>query len=285
MASVEHTTAQTPAEYVTHHLHHLIHGEAGGFITMDNWHVDTLLFSTILGLVFLTLFRIVAVRATAGVPGKLQNAIEWIVEFVDNSVKDAFHGDRGYIAPLALTIFVWVFLWNCMDFLPVDLLPQLWARLYGAMGHDPAHAYLRVVPSADMSATFALSISVFILIFVYSFKGKGAGGFAKEFLTHPFGPYMLPANVLLNVVEYLARPMSLALRLFGNMYAGELIFILIALLGMAWSGPNALSIGLFGGQLVAGLAWMLFHLLVVTLQAFIFMTLTIVYLSMAYEHH
>jgi F-type H+-transporting ATPase subunit a len=279
------SAAQTPAEYVTHHLHHLVHGEAGGFITMDNWHVDTLLFSTILGLIFLTVFRIVAVRATAGVPGKLQNAIEWIVEFVDNSVKDAFHGDRSFIAPLALTIFVWVFLWNCMDFLPVDLLPQLWGHLSAAMGHDPTHAYLRVVPSADMSATFALSISVFILIFVYSFKGKGAGGFAKEFLTHPFGKYMVPANVLLNVVEYLARPMSLALRLFGNMYAGELIFILIALLGMAWSGPNALSIGLFGGQIIAGLAWMLFHLLVVTLQAFIFMTLTIVYLSMAYEHH
>ena len=281
MASAE----KTPAEYVTHHLQHLTYAGDDKFISLTAWHLDTLIFSTLLGLVFLTLFRYVAVRATSGVPGKLQAAIEFVVEFVDNSVKDSFHGNRAFVAPLALTIFVWVFLWNCMDFLPVDLLPEIWAQATAAAGHDPHHAYLRVVPSADMSATFALSISVFILIFVYSFKGKGAGGFAKEFLTHPFGPYMLPANVLLNVVEYLARPMSLALRLFGNLYAGELIFILIALLGMAWTGPNALSIGLFGGQIIAGLAWALFHLLVVTLQAFIFMTLTIVYLSMAYEHH
>jgi F-type H+-transporting ATPase subunit a len=281
MASAE----QTPAEYVNHHLHHLTYSGDKEFISMSSWHIDTLFFSTLLGLIFLFVFRLVAVRATAGVPGKLQNAIEMIIEFVDNSVKDSFHGARTFIAPLALTIFVWVFMWNCMDFLPVDLIPLLWSKIYAAFGGDPHHAYMRVVPSADMSATFALSISVFILIFVYSFKGKGAAGFAKEFLTHPFGKYMLPANVLLNTVEYLARPMSLALRLFGNLYAGELIFILIALLGMAWTGPNPLSIGLFAGQLIAGLAWMIFHLLVVTLQAFIFMTLTIVYLSMAYEHH
>lgn len=277
--------AMKPAEYVTHHLQHLTYAGDSEFISLSAWHLDTLIFSTILGLVFLTLFRIVAVRATAGVPGKLQNFVELIIEFVDNSVKDSFHGNRAFVAPLALTIFMLVFLWNCMDFLPVDLIPLAWQAISAALGHDPHHAYMRVVPSADMSATFALSISVFILIFVYSFKGKGAGGFAKEFLTHPFGPWMVPANLLLNVVEYLARPISLALRLFGNMYAGELIFILIALLGMAWTGPNPLSIGLFAGQIVAGLAWMLFHLLVVTLQAFIFMTLTIVYLSMAYEHH
>jgi F-type H+-transporting ATPase subunit a len=262
----------SPAEYVTHHLKHLTVNGDDSFISLTSWHVDTLLFSTFLGIVFLTLFRIAAVRATAGVPGKLQNFVETIIEFVDNSVKDSFHGARGFIAPLALTIFVWVFLWNCMDLLPVDLIPKIWAGIYGAMGHDPHHAYIRVVPSADMSATFALSISVFILIFVYSFKGKGVGGFAKEFLTHPFGPMLMPANVLLNVVEYLARPISLALRLFGNLYAGELIFILIALLPW-WA------------QIIPGMGWAIFHILVVTLQAFIFMTLTIVYLSMAYEHH
>ena len=266
------STEQTPAEYVTHHLKHLAYGTDGNFITASAWHIDTLIFSTVLGLLFLTLFRMAAVRAVSGVPGRLQNFVETIVEFVDNSVKENFHGSRTFVAPLALTIFVWVFLWNCMDLVPVDLIPKTWAMIYGAMGHDPHHAYIRVVPSADMSATFALSISVFILIFVYSFKGKGAAGFAKEFLTHPFGPWLLPANVLLNVVEYLARPISLALRLFGNLYAGELIFILIALLPW-WA------------QLIPGMGWMIFHILVVTLQAFIFMTLTIVYLSMAYEHH
>lgn len=264
--------AASPAEYVTHHLKHLSSGHDDAFITMSNWHIDTLIVSTLLGFAFLTLFRIVAVRATQGVPGKLQNFVEILVEFVDNSVKDSFHGNRSFIAPLALTIFCWVFLWNCMDLIPVDLFPLLWAQVYGAMGHDPAHAYIRVVPSADMSATFALSISVFILIFVYSFKGKGVKGFTLEFLTHPFGAKLLPANVILNTVEYLAKPMSLALRLFGNLYAGELIFILIALLPW-WA------------QVIPGLGWAIFHILVVTLQAFIFMTLTIVYLSMAYESH
>jgi len=264
--------AASPAEYVTHHLKHLSSGHDDAFITMSAWHIDTLIISTLLGLAFLTLFRIAAVRATEGVPGKLQNFVEILVEFVDNSVKDSFHGNRAFIAPLALTIFCWVFLWNCMDLLPVDGIPLLWAQIYGAMGHDPAHAYIRVVPSADMSATFALSISVFILIFVYSFKGKGVKGFTLEFLTHPFGAKLLPANVILNTVEYLAKPMSLALRLFGNLYAGELIFILIALLPW-WA------------QIIPGLGWAIFHILVVTLQSFIFMTLTIVYLSMAYEHH
>ncbi|HEX4896357.1 MAG TPA: F0F1 ATP synthase subunit A [Solimonas sp.] len=253
-------------------MKHWSSGHDDAFITLDAWHIDTLLFSTLLGLFFLTVFRIAAVRATAGVPGKLQNFVEVLVEFVDNAVKDGFHGKRDFLAPLALTIFVWVFLWNCMDLLPVDAIPHLWAWAHELTGHDPAHAYIRVVPSADMSATFALSLSVFALIIIYSFKGKGAGGFAAEFFTHPFGAKMFPANVVLNTVELLAKPMSLALRLFGNLYAGELIFILIALLPW-WA------------QIVPGLGWAIFHILVVTLQAFIFMTLTIVYISMAYEHH
>lgn len=257
--------AKSPAEYVTHHLGHWSTGHDDAFITMSAWHIDTLLMSTLLGLLFITVFYLGARRATAGVPGKLQNFVEVLIEFVDNSVKDSFHGKRDFVAPLALTIFVWVFLWNCMDLLPVDLLPLIAKHGFGV-------EYFRAVPSADMSATFALSLSVFGLILFYSVKGKGVGGFAKEFLTHPFGPWGLPANLILNTVELLAKPLSLALRLFGNLYAGELIFILIALLPAA-------------AQIIPGLGWMIFHILVVTLQAFIFMTLTIVYLSMAYEHH
>lgn len=264
--SAEGEAPKSAAEYVAHHLHHLTSNPAdAGFIALNAWHIDTLFFSTVLGLIFLTVFRMAAVRATSGVPGKLQNFVEVLVEFVDNSVKDSFHGDRSFVAPFALTIFCWVFLWNCMDLVPVDLLPTI--------GEDFLHLpALRVVPSADMSATFALSLSVFFFIFWYSFKSKGVVGFAKEFLTHPFGPKLLPFNIILNTVEYLAKPLSLALRLFGNLYAGELIFILIALLPW-WA------------QVVPGLGWMIFHILVVTLQSFIFMTLTIVYLSMANENH
>jgi F-type H+-transporting ATPase subunit a len=259
-------SSASPAEYVSHHLKHwATNPDDTAFITMSSWHLDTLFFSTLLGLVFLSIFRMAAVRVVSGVPGKLQNFVELLIDFVDGSVKDTFHGSRAFIGPLALTIFCWVFLWNCMDLLPVDLLPSLAENVFHT------HA-LRVVPSADMSATFALSFSVFLLIIIYSFKGKGAGGYAKELLTHPFGPWLMPFNLLLNIVELLAKPVSLALRLFGNLYAGELIFILIALLPW-WA------------QIIPGMGWAIFHILVVTLQSFIFMTLTIVYLSMAYEHH
>jgi F-type H+-transporting ATPase subunit a len=256
---------QSPAEYVTHHLKHWASGPDDAFITTSVWHLDTLVISTVLGLIFLTLFRMAAVRATSGVPGKLQNFVEIMVDFVDNSVKGAFSGTRAFMGPLALTIFVWSFLWNVMDLIPVDVPPWIAKHVFGL-------EYFRAVPSADMSATFALSLTVFGLILIYSVKGKGFGGFIKELLTHPFGPWMLPANVILNVVELLAKPISLALRLFGNLYAGELVFILIALLPW-WA------------QVVPGMGWMIFHLLVVTLQAFIFMTLTIVYIGMAHESH
>ncbi|RLA11516.1 MAG: F0F1 ATP synthase subunit A [Gammaproteobacteria bacterium] len=253
--------ASSPAEYVNHHLTFLTAGE--GMMAIN---LDTLFFSTLLGLVFITIFGLAARRATSGVPGRLQNFVEVIVDFIDTSVKESFHGPREFVAPLALTIFVWTFLWNLMDLVPVDLLPIIgsWFGLH----------YLRVVPSADMSATFALSISVFFLILLYSIKGKGWVGFAKEMLFHPFGkfPLLVPANLLLNIVELLAKPLSLSLRLFGNLYAGELIFILIALLPW-WA------------QWVPGLGWAIYHILVITLQAFIFMTLTVVYLSLAYEEH
>lgn len=245
--------------YIIHHLTPLSTGE--GFWTV---HLDTLFFSAVLGGLFLLAFKSVADKATAGVPGHLQNFAEMMVEFVDTQVKDCFHGKNELIAPLALTIFIWVFLMNFMDLLPVDLLPWLGSL----MGIE----YLRVVPSTDLNATFAMSITVFLLIIFYSIKVKGGIGFAKEMMFTPFGPWLLPFNLLLKVVEEIAKPVSLGLRLFGNLYAGELIFILIALLPVYF-------------QWMLGLPWAIFHLLIITLQAFIFMVLTIVYLSLAHEDH
>lgn len=246
-------------DYILHHLTYLKVGE--GFWAV---HLDTLFFSVVLGAIFALGFRAAAKRATSGMPGPWQTAVEMVFEFVDNSVRETFHGRDPLVAPLALTIFCWVFLMNFMDLIPVDLLPWL-ASLMGI-------EYLRVVPSNDMNATFALSISVLLLTIWYGIKGKGLGGYGKEFVTHPFGPWVFPFNILLNFVEMLAKPISLSLRLFGNMYAGELIFILIALLP-------------FYAQWLLGAPWAIFHILVITLQAFIFMMLTIVYLTLAYEQH
>lgn len=276
----------TPTSYIQHHLQNLTTsvGE-GGFWTL---HVDTLVTSVLMGLLIVVAFWTATRNATAGVPGKWQNLVETLVEWADNSVKESFHGPRDFVGPLALTVFVWVLFWNILDIVPVDWLPVA-AQWIGAnvFGVDPHHVYLRIVPSADMNATFGLSISVLLLIIVYSFKGKGAAGYAKEFLTHPFGanPLLVPANLVLNFVELLAKPISLALRLFGNLYAAELIFMLIALLAMTASGFDVASGLSFFASIVMGLIWALFHLLVIPLQAFIFMTLTIVYISLAYEHH
>ena len=264
MATGTEGTGASPTEYIVHHLTNLSSGE--GFLTV---HWDTMFFSIGLGLVFYTIFRRAAVAATAGVPGNLQNFAEIMVEFVDTQVKDCFHGRNELIAPLALTIFCWVFLWNLMDLVPVDLLPMV-ASWFGIH-------YLRVVPSTDLNSTLALSLSVFGLILFYSIKVKGPAGYAKEFLFHPFKTdnllaqaLLVPVNLILAFVETIAKPISLALRLFGNLYAGELIFILIALLPW-WL------------QFTLGWPWAVFHILVITLQAFIFMVLTIVYLSMAHE--
>lgn len=271
----------TPTQYVQHHLHHWTVGH--GFWSL---HVDTLLYSWVCGIIMVGLFWLGARGAVAGVPGKMQNFIETLVEFADNSVKESFHGKRDFLGPLALTIFVWVLFWNMLDLVPVDWIPALAQGVgHHAFGMDPEHVYMRIVPSADTNATFGLSISVLLLIFYYSFKGKGAGGFAKELLTHPFGPWLLPANLLLNIVEMIAKPVSLALRLFGNLFAAELIFMLIAMLAAAWTGFNVASVTTFTASVLMGLAWALFHILVVPLQAFIFMVLTIVYVSLAYEHH
>jgi F-type H+-transporting ATPase subunit a len=249
----------TSQEYIKHHLTNLSVGE--GFWT---FHIDTLGWSVFLGLVFLTIFRSVAKKAETGVPGKLQCAVEMIVEFVDDSVKSTFHGKNPVIAPLALTIFVWVLLMNAMDWVPVDLIPKAF-ELVGVN-------YMKAVPTTDINMTLALALGVFWLIIYYSIKVKGIGGFIKELTTQPFGHWTLyPVNFLLEIVTLLARPLSLALRLFGNLYAGELIFILIA------------TVGIF--QLPMHFVWAVFHLLVIPLQAFIFMTLTIVYLSLAHEDH
>ena len=245
--------------YIVHHLTPLTVGE--GFWTL---HLDTLFFSAVLGAIFILFFKSVAEKATTGVPGLAQNIAEMLIEFVDQQVKDTFHGQSKLIAPLGLTIFCWVLMWNAMDVLPVDLL----SLIGSVMGIE----YLRIVPSTDLNATFALSISVFLLIIFYSIKIKGVFGFAKELTCTPFGPWMMPFNLLLKVVEEIAKPISLALRLFGNLYAGELIFILIALL------PAFI-------QPLLGFPWAIFHLLIIVLQAFIFMVLTIVYLSMAHEDH
>ena len=258
MASAVHETGGATG-YIVHHLTDLKIGE--GFWTFN---LDTLFFAGLLGFIFVFVFKKAAESATSGIPGPLQNFVEMIVEFVDNQVKDSFHGRSALIAPLALTIFCWVFLMNAMDLLPVDLLPGI-ASLFGIQ-------YLRVVPSTDLNETFAMSISVFFLILFYSIKVKGPIGFAKEMLLTPFGPWMIPFNLLLKLVEELAKPISLGLRLFGNMYAGELIFILIALL--PWWVQPALSF-----------PWAVFHILIITLQAFIFMVLTVVYLSLAHEDH
>lgn len=261
-------------EYIGHHLTHLQAGE--GFWT---FHLDSLIMSVTLGLLGLFAFWRVARRASAGVPGRGQAFIEMVVEFVDNQVKEVFHGDRRFIAPLALTIFVWVFLMNAMDLLPLDL-PGMIAALFGAH-------YFRVVPTADLNTTFAMSLTVLALVIFYSFKAKGAGGYLHELFTAPFGsnPLLWIPNFALNLVELLSKPVSLAMRLFGNMYAGELVFMLIALLGATWTGfAVGTSLSMLG-QMVMGAAWAIFHILIITLQAFIFMVLTIVYISMAHEHH
>ena len=252
------------ADYISHHLSFLKTGE--GF---SGIHIDSLFFSIVSGIVFIYFFHKAAKKATSGVPGKWQCFVEMLVEWVNGVVKDNFHGPRNVVAPLALTVFCWVFIMNSIDLIPVDFLPQL-ANLFGIH-------YLRAVPTADISATLGMSICVFFLIIFYTVKSKGFGGLVKEYTLHPFNHWaFIPVNFILETVTLLAKPISLAFRLFGNMYAGELIFILIAVMYSANAAIAALGIPLH-------LAWAIFHILVITLQAFIFMMLTVVYLSIAYN--
>ena len=282
---------ETSTGYIKHHLQNLTYGQNP---TTGNWelaqsaaeakamgfwaiHVDTLFWSMALGILFLFLFHKVARRATAGIPGGLQNFAEWIVEFIDTSVRGSFSGKNDLVAPLALTIFIWVFLMNFMDLIPVDLIPWL--------THAAGVEFMKVVPTTDPNATFGMAIGVFLLTIYYSIKNKGLGGFVAELTLHPFESknivlklILIPVNFFLEFVSLIAKPVSLALRLFGNMYAGEMIFILIAIMLQA-----GLVLGAFGGLLQLG--WAIFHILVITLQAFIFMTLTIVYMDMAHADH
>lgn len=262
-------------EYIKHHLAHLtIKVGEGPFWAI---HLDSVFFKFVMIAVFLLLFIKVARGFTSGVPGKLQCAIEMVVEMVDGLVKETFHGKSKLIAPLAMTIFGMVFLMNFMDLVPVDLLP--------ATAHAAGVNYLRVVPTADLNTTLGMALCVFFLIQYMGIKHKGLGGFFGEFFTAPFGPKGAPANLLLRLIEEAVRPVSLSLRLFGNMYAGELIFILIAVMTLGATLSSLSFYALAPVQLLAGFVWTVFHILVITLQAFIFMMLTIVYLSMAAEHH
>ncbi|MDQ3495664.1 MAG: F0F1 ATP synthase subunit A [Pseudomonadota bacterium] len=277
-------------QYIQHHLQHL-QWKVGdsAFMTIN---VDSVLFALLLSSLFLFFFIRTARKATAGVPGKFQAFVEMVVASVDGLVRETFHGRSKLIAPLAITIFVVVFLMNFMDIVPVDWLPSAWMGLNEVAGYDPAHAYLRVVPTADLNTTLGLSLMVFLLIQVFGIRHKGVGLFVKEAFTAPFhaaGPVgkvvLAPANLLLRVIEELVRPLSLTLRLFGNMYAGELIFILIAVMTLGASFSSGLTYLMIPLQFVSGFIWTAFHILVITLQAFIFMMLTIVYLSMAAESH
>ena len=274
--------AQSSAEYIRHHLTNLTYGQhpdgTWGFAhsaaeakEMGFWtiHVDSMAWSVGLGLLFLFLFHSAARHATAGVPGALQNFVEIIVEFIDETTESIFNHSNALIAPLALTIFVWVFLMNLMDLVPVDWVPEL-AKLFGIH-------YMKIVPSTDPNITMAMALTVFALILYYSIKCKGMGGFLAELSFHPFpSKLLIPVNFVLEFVTLLAKPLSLGLRLFGNLYAGEMIFVLIALMFSA-----GFVFALAGG--VFQFVWAAFHLIVITLQAFVFAVLTIVYLAQAHE--
>ena len=267
--------------YIVHHLTYLkldlqtmkIDPEAHGFWVLN---LDSVVFSFLLGLAFIWMFRSAAGRATSGQPGKWQNFIEMCIDFVSSQVRDAFHHQSNFVAPMALTVFFWVFFMNFMDMLPVDLLPMIG----GGLGID----HLKVVPSTDPNVTIGMSLTVFLIAFGYSFVKKGFGGVASEFLFHPFGKWMMPVNFLLKTVEELAKPLSLGLRLFGNMYAGEMIFILLAVFTL--NGVHGFLGGVsFGAQILLSTGWTIFHILIISLQAYIFMTLTVVYMAMSADHH
>ena len=280
--------APTAGEYIVHHLTHLQNGKPAAVVDFTVFNFDSIFFAVLLGVVGCFLMWRAARKATAGVPGRFQAAVEILVEMVDAQAKGIVHNakSRKLVAPLALVVFVWIFLLNAMDLLPVDLLPWIWGQVYGAAGHDPHHAYLRVVPTADLSVTMGLSLSVLILCLIYNVKIKGVGGWVHELFTAPFGshPLLWPANFAMQLIEFIAKTVSHGMRLFGNMYAGELIFLLIALMGGAWS-LTATGIGLAIGHVIAGTAWAIFHILIITLQAFIFMMLTLIYLGQAHDAH
>ncbi|WP_165010980.1 F0F1 ATP synthase subunit A [Neisseria yangbaofengii] len=284
--------SMTAADYIKHHLQSLTSlqdvTQGQGLKNIADFsfvNIDAVFFAVLMGVIGSFLLWSGARKATAGVPGRFQAAVEILYEFVDDMCKSIIHNEqsRKIVAPMGLTLFVWIFLMNAMDMLPVDLLPWVWQHLTG--NH---HALLRVVPTADLNTTLALAIGVLLVCIYYNIKIKGFGGWFHELFSAPFGPKLAPANFLLNIVEFLSKTVSHGMRLFGNMYAGELVFLLIALLGGAWAVSGSVGLMdpiLFGVHLVAGLVWAIFHILVITLQAFIFMALAFVYIGQAHDAH
>jgi F-type H+-transporting ATPase subunit a len=283
----------TPGEYIKHHLVHLSNQseKQTNIVDFSYLNIDSIVVAAVMGLLSVFLLWLGARKATAGVPGRFQAAVELLVEMVENQAKGLIHNEksRKLVSPMALTVFVWIFAMNFMDLLPVDLLPAIWHVAGPAMGYPD---YLRVVPTADLSTTLGLSVSVLLMCLFYNIKIKGLGGWSHELVSAPFGTSKNPlfaiplgvVNFLMQMIEFLAKTVSQGMRLFGNMFAGELVFMLIALLG----GYAALSLTgglLFVGHLIAGTVWALFHILVITLQAFIFMMLTLIYLGQAHDAH
>jgi F-type H+-transporting ATPase subunit a len=281
MAAEGHGAAPTAGEYIIHHLQHLQNQKQSAVADFSVINLDSLFFSVVLGVLTCWLLWRAASKATAGVPGRFQAAVELLVELVDTQAKGIVHNEnsRRFVSPLALTVFVWIVLLNTMDLLPVDLLPWIGQHVFGV-------PYLRVVPTADLSITMALSITVLLVCLFYNVKIKGAGGWVHELFTAPFGNrwFLYPINFMMQIIEFVAKTVSHGMRLFGNMYAGELIFMLIAMMGGAFALTGT-GIGLFLGHIVAGSVWAIFHILIIILQAFIFMMLTLIYVGQAHDHH
>jgi len=281
----------TAGEYIQHHLQHLQKDfsfqsvKQTSIVDFSLFNFDSLFFSSLLGLVTVFILWLGARRASSGVPGRWQAAVEMLVELVDNQAKSVIHNaaSRRFVGPLALTVFVWIFLMNAMDMLPVDALPQLWHNVGPALGFKD---YLRVVPTADLSTTLGMSTMVLLLCLFYNIKIKGLGGWGHELIAAPFGDHwaLWPFNFLMQMIEFVAKTVSHGMRLFGNMFAGELVFMLIALMGGGWA-LSATGVGLAVGHVIAGTVWTLFHILVITLQAFIFMMLTLIYIGQAHDSH
>ena len=281
-------------DYILHHLTYLSNKTSSAVADFSVFHIDSIFFSVLLAAATFLFLWAAARKATSGVPGRFQAAVEILVEMVDNQAKGIVHNatSRKMVAPLALSVFIWIIFMNTMDLLPVDLLPLAWQVMYGAAGYDPHHAYLRVVPTADLSVTMGLSLGVLLVCLAYNVKIKGLGGWIHELFTAPFGTSKNPlfaailgvVNLAMQIIEYVAKTVSHGMRLFGNMYAGELVFCLIALMG----GAAAMSLSgvlLPVGHIIAGSIWAIFHILIITLQAFIFMMLTLIYLGQAHEAH
>jgi F-type H+-transporting ATPase subunit a len=299
MAAESHA-APSAGEYIVHHLTHLQNSKPTSLVDLSVVNWDSVFFSVALGALGCWVMWLVARKMTSGVPGRLQAAVEILVEMVEDQAKGIVHNasSRRLVAPMALTVFIWIILLNTMDLLPVDLLPLIWQWVYGAAGHDPSHAYLRVVPTADISVTMGLSLAVLIACLIYNVRIKGLGGWSHELIVAPFGNVKLTANPLswlaflalavanfaMQLLEFVSKTVSHGMRLYGNMYAGELIFLLIALLGGAFT-LSVTGFLLALAHIAAGTVWAIFHILIIVLQAYVFMMLTLVYIGQAHDAH